>query len=62
MTEQHQSNPMAMINVPQNERTVSLIGGSILTVMGIMVAVGKRNPLGILIALLGGGMVYQGTT
>jgi uncharacterized membrane protein len=62
MTQQNQPNPMSMINVPQNERTVSLVGGSILTILGIIVAISRRNPVGALITLLGGGMVYQGAT
>jgi len=62
MTQQSQANQMAMVNVPQNERTISLIGGSVLTVLGVVVAITRRNPVGALIALVGGGMVYQGTT
>ncbi|MBA3874126.1 MAG: DUF2892 domain-containing protein [Anaerolineae bacterium] len=62
MSEQNQSNPTAMVNVTQNERTISLVGGSVLTVFGVVIAITRRNPVGILVALLGGGLVYQGTT
>jgi len=62
MNEQNQSNQAAMVNVPQNERTISLIGGSVLTVFGVVIAITRRNPVGILVALLGGGLVYQGTS
>jgi uncharacterized membrane protein len=62
MTQQNQANQAAMVNVPQNERTISLIGGSVLTVLGVVVAVSRRNPVGALIALVGGGLAYQGTT
>jgi len=62
MTEQNQSDQLTMINVTQNERTISLVGGSILTVLGAVVAVTRRNPMGALIAFIGGGLVYQGTT
>jgi len=51
-----------MINVPRSERSVSVMGGSILTVAGVVVALAKRNPVGALLALLGGGLVYQGMT
>jgi uncharacterized membrane protein len=62
MSQYDQPNPTSMINVPQNERTVSLIGGSVLTILGIFVVISRRNPVGALLALVGGGMVYQGTT
>jgi len=62
MTEQNQPNQMAMINVPQNERTISLIGGSVLTVLGVVVAISRRNLVGALIALVGGNLIYQGIT
>jgi len=62
MNEQNQSNTTAMVNVTQNERTISLVGGSVLTVFGVVIAITRRNPVGILVALLGGGLVYQGTS
>jgi len=62
MNEQNQSNQATMVNVPQNERTISLVGGSVLTVFGVVIAITRRNPVGILVALLGGGLVYQGTS
>lgn len=62
MSEQNQSNQTAMINVTQNERTISLIGGSILTVFGAIIGLARRNPAGALVALIGGGLIYQGTT
>lgn len=51
-----------MINVPGQERTVSLVGGSILTVFGVAFGLARRNPLGAAIAALGGGLLYQGIT
>lgn len=62
MNEQEQFNQHSMINVPQNERTISLIGGSILTVFGAIIGLARRNPAGALVALIGGGLIYQGTT
>ena len=62
MSEQNQTDQMSMINVTQNERTISLIGGSILTVFGTIVALTRRNPVGAVITLLGAGLIYQGTT
>ncbi len=62
MNEQDQFNQHSMINVPQNERTISLIGGSILTVFGAIIGLARRNPAGALVALIGGGLIYQGTT
>ena len=62
MASDNQPNQMSMINVTQNERTLSVVGGSILTVLGAVVALTRRNPVGALLALLGGGLIYQGTT
>ncbi len=62
MSEQNQSNQTSMINVTQNERTISLVGGSILTVFGAIIGLARRNPAGALVALIGGGLIYQGTT
>jgi len=62
MNQQNQSNQTSMVNVPQNERTISLVGGSILTVAGVILGLTKRNPVGALIAFLGGGLIYQGAT
>ncbi len=62
MNDQNQPNQTTMINVTQNERTISLIGGTILTVFGAVVGIARRNPAGILVSLLGGGLIYQGTT
>jgi uncharacterized membrane protein len=62
MNQQNQSNQTSMINVPQNERTISLVGGSILTAAGVILGLTKRNPVGALIAFLGGGLIYQGAT
>jgi len=62
MNLQDQSNQNSMINVPQNERTISLIGGSILMVFGAVIGLARRNPAGALVALIGGGLIYQGTT
>jgi len=62
MNEQNQPNLNSMINVPQNERTISLIGGTVLTVFGAVIGIARRNPAGALVALIGGGLIYQGTT
>ena len=62
MTQQNQPDQMSMINVTQNERTISVIGGSILTVLGVVVAITRRNPVGALLAFVGSSLVYQGTT
>jgi len=62
MIEQNQSKQMSMINVTQNERTLSLVGGSVMTVLGAALALTRRNPLGALMAFIGGSLIYQGTT
>jgi uncharacterized membrane protein len=60
--ETNPSDQVTMINVPENERTMSLIGGGLLTVFGVVVTLAKRNPVGALLALLGGSLIYQGAT
>jgi len=62
MAQQNQPDQMSMINVTQNERTISVIGGSILTVLGVIIALTRRNPVGALMAFIGGNLIYQGTT
>jgi len=62
MSEQNKTDQMSMINVTQNERTISLVGGSVLTVFGTIIALTRRNSVGGLIAFLGAGLIYQGAT
>jgi len=49
---------LASINVGETERVLSLLGGSALTVAGLS----QRSLAGLLLAGLGGGLVYRGLT
>src|SRR5438477_12539793 len=46
------------INVGSSERLASVLGGSLLTLLGIR----QRSNFGALMAILGGGLVYRGMT
>ena len=46
------------INVGQTERAASVLGGSLLTLLGIR----QRSNLGVLMAVIGGSLVYRGMT
>lgn len=58
----HSAQSSEMINVGQTERTVSLVSGAALTTFGVILALARRNPVGALVALLGGGMLYRAAT
>lgn len=49
----------AIVPVSQNERTLSLIGGSVLTVFGVAFGLARRNPIGAVLAALGGVLLYR---
>src|SRR5258708_7793332 len=46
------------INVGSTERLASVLGGSLLTLVGMR----RRSNFGALLAILGGGLVYRGMT
>lgn len=46
------------INVGKTERWISVIGGSALAMFGLS----RRSPLGLALAVLGGGLIARGTT
>ncbi len=46
------------VNVEEGERWLSAIAGVILALVGL----GKRSPLGVLLALAGGYLVYRGAS
>jgi uncharacterized membrane protein len=49
---------VARLNVGETERVLSLIGGGLLGVTGLC----RRSPGGLMLAGLGGGLVYRGLT
>lgn len=49
----------AIIPVSQNERHLSLVGGGVLTVFGVAFGLARRNPIGAVLAALGGALLYR---
>jgi uncharacterized membrane protein len=54
----HSGNSHHSQNVATTERGISLAAGSALTLLGLR----RRDPLGLLIAAIGGGLMYRGAT
>lgn len=59
MTQDNETNPLAIIHIPQSERNLSLLGGGILTIFGVAFGLARRNPFGALVAALGGALIYR---
>jgi uncharacterized membrane protein len=54
----YQGNGRKGQNVASTERAVSVAAGSILALLGLR----RRDPLGLLVAAVGGSLVYRGAT
>jgi uncharacterized membrane protein len=50
--------PMKMKNVAEPERIASMIGGGLLTILGLS----RRTPLGVAVSLLGGMLFHRGAS
>ncbi|MCA0456674.1 MAG: SRPBCC family protein [Chloroflexi bacterium] len=61
MTQQNEANPLA-IHIPQNDRNLSLVGGGLLTLIGVAFGLARRNPFGALLAAIGGTLIYRSMT
>ncbi len=63
-TGQLSSRQTSSINVGTTERWVSVIGGSVLTLLAAVYDIrGRRiSPLGVIMTVLGGDLIYRGTT
>ncbi len=59
MTQHNETNPLAIIHIPQSERNLSLIGGGLLTIFGAAFGLARRNPIGAVLAALGGMLIYR---
>jgi uncharacterized membrane protein len=56
--EQQNTSEQHQINVGQQERMASIVGGGLLTLLGLR----RRSTFGALVAVVGGSLVYRGVT
>ena len=61
MTQPNEANPLAL-HIPQNDRNLTLAGGGLLTLIGVAFGLAKRNPIGALLAAIGGALIYRSVT